>query len=430
MTTHRGWAWLGRWALLLAPAAALVLLGFQRRWTAEDSFIGFRAVDNLLAGHGPVYNLGERVEVYSSPLWIGLLAVADAPFKLLQGDRHPLELLAAALGLTLSGFGLGAAAVAARRLWRLAGDQGLFFPIGALLIVAIPAAWDFITSGLETGLIYAWLGGSYLALVLELERQRGATDRPPCRWRALLFGLGPLVRPDLAILAALFLAVQLRLARPFRWRHAAALVLAAASLPAVYQLFRMGYFAEVVSTTAVAKEASLADWSQGSVYFRDFIEPYALWFPLALLAQELLRTVAGLLRSKEVDLGAVILAPVAGGALQALFVVRVGGDFMHGRMLLPCLMAVSLPFAAVAAARAFRLSLVVPWALVCALGLRTPYNGIGPRGIADERSFYVAKPPAARILSRWPTTATTPWRGTAGSCGKRATVPGPRERSA
>ena len=152
----------------------------------------------------------------------------------------------------------------------------------------------------------------------------------------------------------------------------------------------MGYFAEVVSTTAVAKEASQAYWSQGAEYFRDFVEPYVLWFPLALLAQELLLTVVELRRTGDIDLGAVILAPVVGGALQALFVVRIGGDFMHGRMLLPCLMAVSIPFAAVAAARAFRLSLVAPWALVCALCLRAPYAGIGPQGIADERAFYVA----------------------------------------
>ena len=29
-------------------------------WVAEDAFITFRSVDNMLAGYGPVWNIGER----------------------------------------------------------------------------------------------------------------------------------------------------------------------------------------------------------------------------------------------------------------------------------------------------------------------------------------------------------------------------------
>ena len=41
---------------------------------SDDGFIGFRYVQNALAGHGFVYNPGERVEGYTNFLWVALLA--------------------------------------------------------------------------------------------------------------------------------------------------------------------------------------------------------------------------------------------------------------------------------------------------------------------------------------------------------------------
>ena len=58
-------------------------------WVAEDAFITFRAVDNLLAGHGPVWNIGERVQVYTHPLWYLLLSIGTA----LTGSSFYVSLL-------------------------------------------------------------------------------------------------------------------------------------------------------------------------------------------------------------------------------------------------------------------------------------------------------------------------------------------------
>jgi len=46
-------------------------------WVAEDAFITFRSVDNMLAGYGPVWNIGERVQVYTHPLWYILLVIGN-----------------------------------------------------------------------------------------------------------------------------------------------------------------------------------------------------------------------------------------------------------------------------------------------------------------------------------------------------------------
>jgi arabinofuranosyltransferase len=169
---------------------------------------------------------------------------------------------------------------------------------------------------------------------------------------------------------------------------------AAAVLPALYQVFRMGYFAAVVPNTALAKEAGAAYWGQGRVYLGDFVRTYALWVPLVLLLPWWVSLVRRAWRRRAAAAAALLVAPVAGALAHALYVVRVGGDFMHGRLLLPTLFALLLPVAVVPWTRRRRwrgvvVGGIVVWAVVCALWLRVPYPGaIGPEGIADERGFY------------------------------------------
>jgi arabinofuranosyltransferase len=50
-------------------------ISWRGNWS-DDAFISFRYARNLADGFGPVYNPGERVEGYSSPLWVFGLAVA------------------------------------------------------------------------------------------------------------------------------------------------------------------------------------------------------------------------------------------------------------------------------------------------------------------------------------------------------------------
>ncbi len=46
--------------------------------TLDDPFITFRYADNLVAGKGLVYNPGERVEGFSNPTWVFLMAICSA----------------------------------------------------------------------------------------------------------------------------------------------------------------------------------------------------------------------------------------------------------------------------------------------------------------------------------------------------------------
>ena len=49
----------------------------QRRWIADDGLIVLRTVRNLLAGNGPVFNAGERVESNTSTAWTYLVCLGS-----------------------------------------------------------------------------------------------------------------------------------------------------------------------------------------------------------------------------------------------------------------------------------------------------------------------------------------------------------------
>ena len=66
---------LGVWVLGALPIAFLGVVMWQARWIGDDGLINIRVVNNILDGYGPVFNVGERVEVYTSPLWVFVLVL-------------------------------------------------------------------------------------------------------------------------------------------------------------------------------------------------------------------------------------------------------------------------------------------------------------------------------------------------------------------
>jgi arabinofuranosyltransferase len=215
----------------------------------------------------------------------------------------------------------------------------------------------------------------------------------------MLLGLGPLIRPDFATFSFAFV-VLVMVCFDHDWPARLRTLGLALTLPGGYELFRAGYYGALVPNTAFAKEAGTTRWGQGVKYLFDFNRPYQLWIPLLMLivVGVLPVVIAGIRRRgpEARDRALVVLAVVGGGLLEAVYVVRVGGDFMHARMLIPALFALILPAAVVPLHRwPLMPVLVVLWAVVVAFSGRVTYPlhpgpsvFIGPQGIADERGYY------------------------------------------
>jgi arabinofuranosyltransferase len=362
--------------LYAAPVAGYVAAGFAHRWITDDGFIYLRVVQQIRAGNGPVFNTGERVEAFTGSLWVALLAIAD----LVTPVR--LEWLAVLLGLVCGAVGLALAIAAARRLLDVHDGRRWFVPLGAVVFVVVTPVWVFATSGLETGLTFGWLGGC-LWVLASWARTQAAISLPS----AAVLGLGWLVRPDLGLFSAAFLAIVLFAERrtTSRWRTGAVLV-AALALPLACQLLRMGYYGSLVPNTAVAKEGGSTNWERGWRYLRDFADAYWLWVAaLALVAAAYIA-----LRSVRHRGQLVIAAFVFCGLLHAAYMVRAGGDYLHARLLLPGFFAVCAPVAVIPATQRHLAALaILPWAIASVLSFRPAQygaNGLLANGFALPKS--------------------------------------------
>lgn len=352
-------------AVLAAEIAVVAGLfgygGWQRRWIADDGLIVLRTVRNMLAGNGPVFNMGERVEVSTSTAWTYLIWLVS------WVTRARLEYVSLGLALTLSMVAIVFAMLGSARLWRAQGHTPntatFVLPAGALVYIALPPARDYVTSGLEHALEISWVAVLWWLLIRW-------SSAPRVRVRGVFgvvvwAGLAPLVRPEESIVAGLALVVVLGAPLPpsrfAAWKLRVLLLVAGGFLPVVYQIFRMGYYGLPVPNTAIAKDASGAKWSQGFHYLWNLLGPYFLWIPLILLlVAGILLAKAGrgeqdslfaVVRSRSVPRiraelrtpRAIVAVVVVGASLLTVYALRVGGDFMHGRMLLPQIFLFLLP---------------------------------------------------------------------------------------
>lgn len=358
--------------LLALPLLILAMGAWPYRWMSDDGFINLRIVSQIQAGHGPVFNQGERVEAATSPLWIAVLLLADVILPL------RLEWVAVVVGISLTLLGLGLAIYGATRLTPRADQRSVWVPAGALVLVAIAPMWKFSSSGLENGLTFFWLGGCFAVLAAWARSE----DRLALGW-AVAIGLGPLVRPELGIFTIAFLAIVLAGQWELdRWSRRLALLAVAFAIPAVYQIFRMGYYASLVPNSAMAKEAGRPHWSSGWQYLREAVGPYGLWIPIAvLIVGAYLPLIVGLWRAAQRR--SVILVAVLGlsALVDAIYIIRVGGDFMQARLLLPALFALAAPVAVVPLRKSFAGALlIVPWAVISIASLRA--------GVADAPAAF------------------------------------------
>ncbi len=237
--------------LLTAGTAAMAALFFAaftgHMW--EDYFITFRSSLNLATGHGLVFEPGERLHTFTSPLGTLLPAL----FALGGGDDVATR--------ALWGFRMMSAAALGTALW-LATRVLLRDGLAPLAVTAAALAWaldpktvDFSINGMESALLILFIVITW----------RGFTDGVGVRWCAIGFAGLQWTRPDGCVFFAVLAAAWMLCAHPCdapAWRARLRFVIRGAALGVLaylpWVLFAWAYYGTPVPHTILAKTSPFA----------------------------------------------------------------------------------------------------------------------------------------------------------------------------
>ncbi len=361
----------GAHRVLVAVAIGLyAALLVKTAWLCDDAYITFRTVDNFVGGHGLTWNVAERVQVYTHPLWMLLLAGG-------YWLTHEVYYTSLVLSMVVS--------LAAMLLFSLRVAAGVLSAVLGVTILALSKSFtDYSTSGLENPLTHLLL---VLFLYVYLARP---LDRRSLLWLSLSAGLLALNRMDAILLVLPALGVAFYRVRGVR---ALGTILLGFAPFLAWEAFALFYYGSLVPNTAYAKLNTglpVGDLiHQGMVFLLANVKADPLT-PIVIIAGLVIPLVARCSRCLPVVLGAL---------LYVLYVVLIGGDFMLGRLLTaPLLMGVAL-LSRLKVSGGPALLMLVAVALVGAIPPRSPLtspcdygsdtnNLIGADGVADERAVY------------------------------------------
>lgn len=251
----------------LSPQLALPLLGlvlflagraFWYDFLSDDALIVARYARNIVRGHGWVYNVGERVEGYTSFVWV---AVAAGLGKVGVDFVHAVQsmsLVTALLTLPLL--------LACAKPLEMQSSAGVRW-IAPLLFACCSTVAVWAWGGLEaTGYALVILLTLYLLAAGQLTVRRAAAA-------GVAAGICGLTRPEgaaVAVVIGLWLIVDVARGK---WRVISAYFLPAIILIGAHLLWRKQYYGYWLPNTAYAKVGSgSAVWAQGFLYLRGCLQ--------------------------------------------------------------------------------------------------------------------------------------------------------------
>ncbi len=301
---------IGRFALALACLVLFVVL-VRSAWVGEDALISMRTVDHFVNGRGLRWNIDDRVQTFTHPLWVFVLSAA-------YSFTREIYFTVATVCVC---FSLAAFVVLLRRRSPVCI---LFVLIAVCLSESLV---NFGTSGFENPLTNFLLS---VFAVMFLQHDRNRVPWLPLSLTAALCATN---RLDTVVIFGPAFALLLWRSWPrVPWKP-----LLLGSLPLVAWLsFSLLYYGFVVPNPAPAKVNSFMplEWY---LHFgvRDFVGLYykdlgsGVLVSLGLVCAAL--SITRFLRDRSDHRNACLAALGAGLVFYCLCVIRVGGDFIIGR---------------------------------------------------------------------------------------------------
>ncbi len=246
--------------LLGAAVIVRLVVHFATQYTVDDAFITFRYAENLAAGHGFVYNIGERVLGTSTPLFTLVLAA----FNVVGIGSQTVALL-----LSLAASGLTTVLL---YRWSCKLGLGKLAVLPAIIYIVFPRSVICDICGMETALVALLFTSS----MYFLHNRHNVSA-------SILASLTTLARPEGWALLALVATVVFIRDRDRVVRCAIPAILIAGG----WLLFAGVYFGSVVPNSAVAKMALYSN-SGMSVLWQNAVMTLGLGSPFGWILWPLL----------------------------------------------------------------------------------------------------------------------------------------------
>jgi arabinofuranosyltransferase len=289
--------------LIIPLVLIFIIMLVHISWTGDDAFITMRTVDNFVHGYGLRWNVDERVQVFTHPLWMFLLT---AVYSLV---RNPY--------LTLLGLSITVSTITFFLFLTLVPRSNFTLVLGGMTLLFSKAFIDYSTSGLENPATHLMLLGFCIIAL-----SASPIDEKRIFLLSLLAGLLMLNRMDAILFVLPMLAVVLWQNRS---RRTLALFIAGMSPFLLWEAFSLIYYGFLFPNAYYAKLLSGvpagALMTQGLLYFLNSLS----WNPITLV---IIFTALGLaFAGKEAPERWLAL----GVCLYLGYIVYIGGDFMSGR---------------------------------------------------------------------------------------------------
>lgn len=291
--------------LIFAFAFIYTILLILTAWLSDDAYITFRSIDNFINGYGLVWNIDEKVQAYTHPLWMFVLSL----FTFLTKEFYFTSVVVSiTISLTALFLILKKISISLNSLI-----------IAALVLLFSKSYLDYSTSGLENPLTHILF---VLFFIIYLDEHK---PKNKLFLLSLISSLSALNRLDsLLILLPALLFEYFK--STDKLKNFAFIIIG--FIPFfLWEMFSLFYYGFPFPNTAYAKLNTgihkLELIEQGAFYLLDSLYMDPLTF-FVLIAGILLPFI---LKKRE-------LFPLAAGILfHIIYLLNIGGDFMSGRFL-------------------------------------------------------------------------------------------------
>ncbi|MFC2094135.1 hypothetical protein ACFLSH_00770 [Bacteroidota bacterium] len=288
--------------IIIALISFYVLIVAITAWLSDDAYITFRTIDNFINGFGLTWNVSERVQVYTHPLWMFILSAFYFITREIYFTSITVSILISTAAVLLLFYKLSNSIT-----------NTIFI---SLILIFSKAFIDYSTSGLENPLTHL------LIVVFFIFYFKDEVGEKKLFNLSLIASLAVLNRMDIILI---FLPALLVIY--FRGNKLKGLLIAAAGFSPfiLWEIFSLFYYGVPFPNTAYAKlntgisQIELIEQGFHYLLYAFYLDPLT---PIVLLA--------GLIIPLLSD-NRTVLPITIGIALYMIYIINIGGDFMGGR---------------------------------------------------------------------------------------------------